>query len=99
MPEIPRTRPIALRPDWALEIISPSNSRRDLVVKPRLLAAAGVPHYWIIYPSDRILVVHRLVGGSYEIVHTASESDTIRVEPFQDVELRVATLFGEPDDE
>ncbi|HEY4182344.1 MAG TPA: Uma2 family endonuclease [Kofleriaceae bacterium] len=99
MSDVPDSRPIRLRPDWVCEIVSPSNAKNDLVTKPRILAAAGVPYYWVAYPSDHVLLVHQLVNERYELVLTAGTGETIRAEPFSEVELRVATLFGEPDDE
>lgn len=91
--------PITIVPDWVCEIVSPRNAKNDLLKKPTVLAAAAVPFYWLIYPSDRVLLVHRLVGNQYENTLVAGEDETIRAEPFDEVELRVATLFGADDDE
>jgi Uma2 family endonuclease len=40
--------------------------RKDLVVKPRVYAAAGVPRYWVIDVATRDVVLHTdlLVGGT-----------------------------------
>ena len=86
-------------PDWVCEIVSPSNAKNDVVTKPAVLAAAGVPYYWVIYPPDRVLLVYRLVGDRYENTLVAGDGETIRAEPFESFELRVATLFGADDDE
>jgi Uma2 family endonuclease len=40
-----RGRPVRVRPDWVCELLSPSNQKRDLIDKMRVLHAAGVPHY------------------------------------------------------
>lgn len=97
-PERPKGRPIGMRPDWVCEILSPSNEKRDLVDKMRILRDAGVPHYWILKPEEKILVVHRLDPRGYLVVTAASAGETIRAEPF-DVDLPVGVLFGDEDEE
>lgn len=99
VPERPRGRPIRIRPDWVCEILSPSNEKRDLVDKMRVLRASGVGHYWVVNPEEKILVVHRLEAQGYLVVLAASSGDTVRAEPFEAVELRVGVLFGDEDDE
>ena len=99
VPACPVGRPVRVRPDWVCELLSPSNEKRDLVDKLRVLHAGGVPHYWIGNPEDRTLVVHRWETKGYLIILTAVAGEVIRAEPFEAVELRVATLFGEDDDD
>jgi Uma2 family endonuclease len=81
------------------EILSPSNEKRDLVDKLNVLREAGVPHYWILNPEEKVLVVHRLEPNGYLVALTASTGETVRAEPFDAVELRVGILFGDEDDD
>ena len=67
VPERPTEWPVRILPDWVCEIISPKHERADLVIKPRALHAAKVPHYWILDPRDRVLDAYELVDGSYEL--------------------------------
>jgi len=99
LPERPTGRPLRTRPDWACEILSPSNAKRDLVDKFQTLQRTGVPHYWVIDPTEQTLIVHRWQPAGYLVVLTASAGDVVRAEPFDAVELRVATLFGLEDDD
>jgi Uma2 family endonuclease len=99
VPDCPRGRPIRVRPDWVCEMLSPSNEKRDLIDKLRVLQLAGVPHYWIGNPQEETLVVHRWEPKGYLIVLTAASGDVVRAEPFEAVELRVDVLFGDPDDD
>jgi Uma2 family endonuclease len=48
-------------------MLSPSNEKRDLIDKMRVLQVAGVPHYWIGNPQDKTLVVHRWEPKGYLI--------------------------------
>lgn len=99
VPECPKGRPVRERPDWVCEILSPSNEKRDLVDKMRTLRASAVPHYWILNPEEKILVVHRHSAAGYVVVLTATSGETICAEPFDDVELRVGVLFGDEDED
>ena len=58
-----------------------------------------MPHYWIADPIQRTLVVHRWTAEGYLVVLTATSGDIVRAEPFDAVELRVAALFGDEDDD
>jgi Uma2 family endonuclease len=97
--QCPTGRPVRLRPDWVCELLSPSNEKRDLVDKLRILHAAAVPHYWIANPEEKTLIVHRWSPQGYLIVLTAVSGETVRAEPFDGVELRVGVIFGDEEDE
>jgi Uma2 family endonuclease len=95
----PTGRPVRIRPDWVGEILSPSNEKRDLVDKMRVLHASGVPHYWILKPEEKILVVHRHEAAGYLVALTSASGETVRAEPFAAVELRVGVLFGDDEED
>lgn len=95
----PTEWPVRLRPDWVCEIVSPKHERHDLVDKPRVLHAAEVPHYWILDPEERILLVHRWSHDGYTVVQRAAAGEAVRAEPFDAIELRVGVLFGDEEDE
>ncbi|HWO21459.1 MAG TPA: Uma2 family endonuclease [Kofleriaceae bacterium] len=99
VPERPTGWPVRIRPDWVCEIVSPKHEKQDLVVKPLVLHAAEVPHYWIVDPVEQILLVHRWSVDGYTVVLRAAAGDTVRAEPFDAIELRVGVLFGEEDDD
>jgi Uma2 family endonuclease len=52
-------------PDLVIEILSPSNQERDLIVKRELYGAAGVREYWIVDGDARALEVLELAHGAY----------------------------------
>jgi Uma2 family endonuclease len=49
----------------AIEVLSPSNPGNDLVLKRHYYAVGGIPQYWIVDPTQRILTVFTLDGDSY----------------------------------
>jgi Uma2 family endonuclease len=91
--------PVRTRPDWVCELLSPGDTRRDLVDKFQVLHRHRVPHYWIADPLERWLHFHRWEPDGYLVVLAAGEADVVRAEPFEAVELRVAALFGIDEDE
>jgi Uma2 family endonuclease len=96
--ERPTGWPVRIRPDWVCEIVSPSHEKRDLVDKLQALHAAEVPHYWIVKPEEKLLVIHRWSAAGYTIVLSATSGQSIRAEPFDAIEIKVGVLFGEDDD-
>ena len=65
-----------------------------MVKKQRTLHQHGVPHYWILDPEHETLTVLRWAETAYLRVLDAGIGDVVRPEPFGDVEISVAELFG-----
>lgn len=100
LPELPGEAIITIRPDWVCEVLSPSNTRNDLVRKHRGYHRGQVPHYWVVDPMNEVLTVHRWTSEAYLTVLTAERGERIRAEPFDGLEWPVGVLFGDdPDDE
>jgi Uma2 family endonuclease len=99
MPEPPRGRPCRLAPDWACEIVSPSTEKHDLIDKMPVLHRSNVPYFWIVRPLSKTLEVYRWTLEGYVVRTVAASGDVVRAEPFDAVELRVAMIFGDEDDE
>lgn len=95
---LPAASPVATRPDWVCEILSPSNPENDLLKKLRVYQRCGVPHYWIIDPVAEVLVVYRWTSEGYLLVLTSEGSERVRAEPFDAVELSVHELVALDDD-
>lgn len=94
-PARPTGSPVALRPDWTCEIVSPSNANNDTVKKLRLYHLVAVPHYWILDPRDSTLTVMRWSSDGYVTLLRAERTETVRAEPFQAIELAISSLFGD----
>lgn len=98
LPVMPREVPIRVRPDWVCEILS-TNKRNDLIKKKRAYHRAEVGHYWLLDPDEQTLVVYRWHSEGYTEVLIAERDERIRAEPFEAIELRVAALFDEDDED
>jgi Uma2 family endonuclease len=52
-------------PDMVIEILSPSNRSRDMLLKFNKYLSAGITEYWIIDPEIKSVHVHILENGRY----------------------------------
>jgi Uma2 family endonuclease len=95
MPAMQDVAFFSLAPDWVCEVLSPSTERIDRGRKLRIYAEAGVAHVWLVNPVERTLEVLRLRDGAWTIVAVCSDSDPVRVEPFDAIELALGRLWVE----
>jgi Uma2 family endonuclease len=99
-PDFPSVRPVAIRPDWVCEILSPSNARTDRVEKLRTYHRCEIPHYSLIDPEEQTLTVLRYSASGYVVAMTASADEVVRAEPFAEMDFPLRNLFAdEPVDE
>ena len=87
-------RGVAGAPDLVVEILSPSTRARDLGIKLRRYAAAGVPYYWTLDPVARVLEERRLTGDGYELLGAHGEHDVFRPAVFPGLEVPLAELWS-----
>jgi Uma2 family endonuclease len=96
MPTPPADTPyFPLAPDWVCEIVSPSTASLDRVKKLRVYARERVRHAWLIDPLARTLEVLRLEGGRWTLLATHEGSETVRAEPFAEIDLELRALWIE----
>lgn len=55
-------RPIEGAPDLAVEVVSPSNTPREIDQRISDYFAAGCRRVWVVYPEDREEYIHGLAG-------------------------------------
>ncbi|GAA5164263.1 Uma2 family endonuclease [Ornithinimicrobium tianjinense] len=79
-------------PVLAVEILSPSSRRTDLVRKPEVLARFGVEHYWVVDPVNPAIRVFRLVDGTYVSGLVVSGKELFETEVPFPVSFRPADL-------
>lgn len=79
-------------PDWAIEVVSPGNTRREIERKTSLYLAHGVKSVWIVYPPERRVVVHTLGDEPQIFTDTAVITG---VEPLTNVAIRVGEIFDD----
>jgi Uma2 family endonuclease len=89
----PDLQPIPIVPDWACEVLSPSNAAHDRVTKRKMYAEHGVRYYWIVDPGARTVEAFELRDGTWVDVGTHDETSVARIPPFDAVEIPIGRLF------
>lgn len=79
-------------PLLAIEVLSPSTRRVDLLLKPDRYQAAGITSYWIVDFEEPSILVLELDGDEYVERHSATGASTISVEAPFALSLSPATL-------
>lgn len=83
-------------PDWIIEILSPSNSFRDLEVKLKIYEKHGVKEYWIINPEENQLVMYLLdLQGKYNQPIIYPLTQPVQVSLFPDLFIEWEFLLSE----
>jgi Uma2 family endonuclease len=83
-----------VRPDIAVEILSPSTKSNDRGRKLRMFERYGVPEYWIIDGDDCTLEILSLEGEHYRTVRPPSDKSNVVISPlFPDLRFMFITLF------
>jgi Uma2 family endonuclease len=52
-------------PDLIMEILSPSNNKKELQNKYEVYEESGVTEYWVVHPYEQTLLVYSLTEGTY----------------------------------
>jgi len=52
-----------------------------------------VPHYWILDPERRTLLVLRWTANGWLEIQSAAGDETIHAEPFDEVEIKLSVVF------
>ena len=92
-PQTIDTNWISVPPDWVCEVLSPGTMRLDRIKKMAKYLKFEVPYVWLIDPISRTLEVFRLESGRWVVAGMYSEDDKVRAEPFQEVEIDLASLW------
>ena len=98
MPSIPEGHRFEVVPDWVCQILSPSTASKDREIKLPLYAHYGVAFAWLIDPKRRTLEAHGLEPGGpgtgrWRLLAEASGEDCVKVPPFGELALELATLW------
>lgn len=90
LPELPADEAIRVVPDWICEILSPSTRGYDFLVKRPFYARIGVAWLWYVDIEARTVTVGKLEASKWVEVRVAGEDATVRLEPFDEVDLDLA---------
>jgi Uma2 family endonuclease len=64
-------------PDIIIEILSPSNSEKELKYKYEVYEEAGVKEYWVVFPDEKTLLIYTLTDGKFVPSRLMVKSDVV----------------------
>ena len=87
-------------PDLIIEILSPSNSKREMRDKYELYEEAGVLEYWIVDPIRRSVLVYILQNEKFiSTMRPLVDEDILTAYVFPDLKVDLAEVFPEEEED
>jgi len=81
-------------PDFAVEVLSPSNPNHDRVLKFNKYREAGVREFWIVDPVAKTVAVNILSDGNYT-THIYGATGNIPLHSVESCEIHLDEVFAE----
>lgn len=81
-------------PTLAVEVISPSSSRKDRLQKLRIYQKNKVQHYWLVNPQEKTLECFALRDGIYALLASGMDEDIIEHPDFNGLSIALAELWN-----
>lgn len=91
----PVSGPYTTIPDFICEVLSPGTAVQDRTEKLPLYATHGVQFVWLVDPLGCALEAYRLESTNYLLVIIARGKRSLRVPPFDAIELELELLWGD----
>ena len=80
-------------PELVVEVLSPTNIRKDRLQKMQIYQKAGVKHYWIVDPREKTLECFFLQDGAYSLIASGMEGDVVKHPKFEGLSIDLKTLW------
>ena len=71
-----------ITPDWVCETMADSTRELDLNGKRPVYAREGIPHLWLVEPTDRTLEAFELQEGRWVLIASVKDDDLVSIRPF-----------------
>lgn len=83
-------------PTLVVEIISPSGTRKDRLLKLRIYQKAKVEHYWLVDPQEKTLECFVLREGAYVLVASGMDEEVVEHPEFTGLSVPLSVLWAAP---
>ncbi len=84
---------VEIAPDLMIEVLSPSNSRRDVEEKLADYAGISVRECWFVSPEARTVEVLELDEGSWKRIYLVGLGDILKSNVLEGFEVEVRKIF------
>ena len=86
-------------PDIVVEVLSPSNNKKELKNKYEIYEEAGVKEYWVVWPYEQTMIVYTLTDGKFVSSPVISGGDILTSSVLPGFSLNISELFRDNDTE
>src|SRR5262245_13481611 len=86
--------PARVRPDLAVEVLSPGTQSRDRGRKMELLARFGLPEYWIVDPAKNTIEIYALRDGVFVLAGAADASQHVESPTLTGLAFAASRIFA-----
>ena len=93
LPRIPETWEAVIAPDWVCETLADSTRDLDLNGKRPVYAREGIPHLWLVDPTDRALEAFELHEGQWLQIANAKDDEPVNIRPFDAITFSLGNLW------
>ena len=93
LPRIPETWDAVIAPDWVCETLADSTRDLDLNGKRPVYAREGIPHLWLVDPTDRALEAFELHEGQWLQIANARDDEPGNIRPFDAITFSLGNLW------
>ncbi|UNC93298.1 Uma2 family endonuclease [Candidatus Contubernalis alkaliaceticus] len=80
-------------PTLVVEVLSPSNFRKDRLQKMRIYQKVQVQHYWIVDPAEKTLECFSLRDDMYALVTAGMDEDIVEHPDFSGLNIELKKLW------
>lgn len=80
-------------PTLIVEIMSPSNSRKDRLQKLKIYQEAQVQHYWLVNPQEKTLECYSLQNGIYALLTAGLDDEVVEHPDFAGLSITLGRLW------
>ena len=82
-------------PDIVVEVLSPSNNKKELKNKYEAYEEAGVKEYWVVLPYEKTMLIYTLVNDKFSPSGLMASGDIVTSSVLPGFTLDLAELFEE----
>ena len=80
-------------PDIVVEILSPSNSKKELKYKYDVYEESGVKEYWVVYTEEETMTVYTLTNGAFVASRPLVAGDSVPASVLPGFALDLTEVF------
>ena len=81
-------------PDIVVEVLSPSNNKKELKNKYEAYEEAAVKEYWVVLPYEKTMLIYTLLNGKFSPSGLLASGDIVTSSVLPGFSLDIAELFS-----